>query len=49
MYSIVIEVWMAMINSILAKAVKHRQFKELLVENESEYNDFLLHNKVHWF
>ncbi|KAK4875290.1 hypothetical protein RN001_011712 [Aquatica leii] len=36
----------SIINSIVAKALNHRQFKEFLVEVESEYADLLLHNKV---
>ena len=36
------------INSTLAKALNHRQFKEFLFEMESEYADLLLHNKVLW-
>ncbi|GFV21634.1 general transcription factor II-I repeat domain-containing protein 2A [Trichonephila clavipes] len=36
------------INSILAKALNHRQFKEFLFEMESEYADLLFHNKVRW-
>lgn len=36
------------INSILAKALYHHQFKEFLEEIESQYSDLLLHNKVRW-
>ncbi|XP_050516438.1 general transcription factor II-I repeat domain-containing protein 2-like [Diabrotica virgifera virgifera] len=44
----VMELAITNINSILAKALNHRQFKEFLVEMESEYADLLLHNKVRW-
>ena len=37
------------VNSILSKALYHRQFKEFLNEIETQYSDFLLHNKVRWF
>lgn len=36
------------INSILAKALYHRQFKDFLKEIDSPYSDLLLHNKVRW-
>ncbi|CAG9818142.1 unnamed protein product [Phaedon cochleariae] len=36
------------INSILAKALYHRQFKDFLEEINSQYSDLLLHNKVRW-
>jgi hypothetical protein len=36
------------VNTIVAKALSHCQFKEFLVEMESEYADLLLHHKVHW-
>ncbi|GFU05973.1 hypothetical protein TNCV_3395221 [Trichonephila clavipes] len=39
------ELVITFINSILAKALNHRQFKEFLFEMESEYAD-LLHNKA---
>ncbi|GFW02930.1 general transcription factor II-I repeat domain-containing protein 2B [Trichonephila clavipes] len=41
----VMESVIIIINSILAKALNHRQFKEFLFEMESEYADLLLHNK----
>ncbi|KAH0808349.1 hypothetical protein GEV33_014442 [Tenebrio molitor] len=41
----VMELVIKIINSIIAKALNHRQFKEFLVEVESEYADLLLHNK----
>ena len=44
----VMELVITIINSILAKALYHRQFKEFLFEMESEYADLLLHNKVRW-
>ncbi|XP_036275872.1 general transcription factor II-I repeat domain-containing protein 2A isoform X2 [Pipistrellus kuhlii] len=44
----VMELVINMINSIIAKAPNHCQFKEFLVEMESEYPDLLLHNKVRW-
>ncbi|KAG8453209.1 hypothetical protein GDO86_000003 [Hymenochirus boettgeri] len=44
----VMELVIKIINSIIAKALNHRQFKEFLVEMESEYADLLLHNKVRW-
>ncbi|GFV96080.1 general transcription factor II-I repeat domain-containing protein 2A [Trichonephila clavipes] len=44
----VMELVITIINSILAKALNHRQFKEFLFEMESEYADLLLHNKVRW-
>ena len=35
------------VNSILSKALYHRQFKEFLNEMETtQYSDLLLHNKV---
>ncbi|GBM38169.1 Protein ZBED8 [Araneus ventricosus] len=34
------------INSILAKALYHRQFKDFLEEIDSQFSDLLLHNKV---
>lgn len=37
-----------MVNKIIAKALNHRQFRELLDEVDSEYSDLLLHNKVRW-
>ncbi|GFW86082.1 uncharacterized protein TNCV_1968901 [Trichonephila clavipes] len=43
------ELVITIINSILAKALNHRQFKEFLFEMESECADLLLHNKVRWF
>ncbi|GBO14625.1 hypothetical protein AVEN_76233-1 [Araneus ventricosus] len=36
------------INSILAKALYHRQFKDFLEEIDSQFSDLLLHNKVRW-
>ncbi|GBM72584.1 General transcription factor II-I repeat domain-containing protein 2A [Araneus ventricosus] len=36
------------INSILAKAFYHRQFKDFLEEIDSQFSDLLLHNKVRW-
>ncbi|GBO14956.1 General transcription factor II-I repeat domain-containing protein 2A [Araneus ventricosus] len=36
------------INSILAKALHHRQFKDFLEEIYSQFSDLLLHNKVRW-
>lgn len=36
------------VNKIIAKALNHRQFCELLDEIDSEYSDFLLHNYVCW-
>ncbi|KAI5149851.1 hypothetical protein ENBRE01_1154 [Enteropsectra breve] len=36
------------VNTILAKAIYHRQFIEFLVEVGSEYTDLLMHNKVRW-
>ncbi|GBO04589.1 General transcription factor II-I repeat domain-containing protein 2A [Araneus ventricosus] len=36
------------INSILAKALYHRQFKDFLEEMDSQFSDLLLHNKVRW-
>jgi hypothetical protein len=36
------------VNTIVAKALSYRQFKEFLVDMESEYADLLLHNKVCW-
>ncbi|GFV01922.1 uncharacterized protein TNCV_4978731 [Trichonephila clavipes] len=36
------------VNSILSKALYHRQFKEFLNEMETQYSDLLLHNKVQW-
>ena len=36
------------VNKIIAKALNHRQFRELLDEVDSEYSDLLLHNKVRW-
>ncbi|GBM50739.1 General transcription factor II-I repeat domain-containing protein 2A [Araneus ventricosus] len=36
------------INSILAEATYHRQFKDFLEEIESQFSDLLLHNKVRW-
>ncbi|GFX24646.1 uncharacterized protein TNCV_3344261 [Trichonephila clavipes] len=41
----VMELVITIINSILAKALNHRQLKEFLFEMESEYADLLLHNK----
>ncbi|GBM67121.1 hypothetical protein AVEN_59336-1 [Araneus ventricosus] len=34
------------INSILAKAIYHRQLKDFLEEMESQFSDLILHNKV---
>ncbi|GBM50796.1 General transcription factor II-I repeat domain-containing protein 2A [Araneus ventricosus] len=36
------------INSTLAKAIYHRQFKDFLEEIHSQFSDLLLHNKVRW-
>ncbi|GBN49229.1 General transcription factor II-I repeat domain-containing protein 2A [Araneus ventricosus] len=36
------------INSILAKALYHRQFKDFFEEIDSQFSDLLLHNKVRW-
>ncbi|GBN29664.1 General transcription factor II-I repeat domain-containing protein 2A [Araneus ventricosus] len=36
------------INSILAKALYHCQFKDFLEEIDSQFSDLLLHNKVRW-
>ncbi|GBO00169.1 General transcription factor II-I repeat domain-containing protein 2A [Araneus ventricosus] len=36
------------INSILAKALYHRQFKDFLEEIDSQFSDLFLHNKVRW-
>ncbi|GBN24299.1 General transcription factor II-I repeat domain-containing protein 2B [Araneus ventricosus] len=36
------------INSILAKALYHRQFKDFLEEIDSQFSDRFLHNKVRW-
>ncbi|GBM60290.1 General transcription factor II-I repeat domain-containing protein 2B [Araneus ventricosus] len=36
------------INSILAKALYHRQFKNFLEEIDSQFSDLLLRNKVRW-
>ncbi|XP_060788258.1 general transcription factor II-I repeat domain-containing protein 2-like [Neoarius graeffei] len=36
------------VNKIIAKALNHRQFRELHDEADSEYADLLLHNKVRW-
>jgi len=36
------------VNSLLSKALYHRQFKEFLREKETQYSDRLLHNKVRW-
>ncbi|XP_065665428.1 protein FAM200C-like [Hydra vulgaris] len=42
----VMELVITIINSILAKALNHRQFREFFFEMESEYANLLLHNKV---
>ncbi|GFS74226.1 transposable element Tc3 transposase [Trichonephila clavipes] len=42
----VMQLGIAIINSILAKALNHRQFKEFSFEMESESADLLLRNKV---
>ncbi|GFW01827.1 general transcription factor II-I repeat domain-containing protein 2 [Trichonephila clavipes] len=44
----VMQLGIAIINSILAKALNHRQFREFLFEMESESADLLLHNKLRW-
>ncbi|GBM81344.1 General transcription factor II-I repeat domain-containing protein 2A [Araneus ventricosus] len=36
------------INSILAKAIYHCQFKDFLEEIDSQFSDLLLRNKVRW-
>ncbi|GBM91168.1 Protein ZBED8 [Araneus ventricosus] len=36
------------INSILAKALYHRQFKDFLEEIDRQFSDLLLHNKMRW-
>ncbi|GBM70771.1 General transcription factor II-I repeat domain-containing protein 2A [Araneus ventricosus] len=36
------------INSILAKALYHRQFKDFIEEIDSQFSDLLLHNEVRW-
>ncbi|GBM76183.1 hypothetical protein AVEN_146105-1 [Araneus ventricosus] len=36
------------INSILAKAIYHRQFKDFLEEIDSQFSEILLHKKVRW-
>ncbi|GBM23263.1 General transcription factor II-I repeat domain-containing protein 2A [Araneus ventricosus] len=44
----VINLVIKIINSILAKALYHRQFKDFLEEIDSQFSDLLLHNKVRW-
>ncbi|GFX19545.1 general transcription factor II-I repeat domain-containing protein 2 [Trichonephila clavipes] len=36
------------VNSILSKALHHRQFKEFLSAMETQYSEPFLHNKVRW-
>ncbi|GBN30021.1 hypothetical protein AVEN_67201-1 [Araneus ventricosus] len=36
------------INSILVKALYHRQFKDFLEEIDIPFSDLLMHNKVRW-
>ncbi|GBM55839.1 hypothetical protein AVEN_99375-1 [Araneus ventricosus] len=36
------------INSILAKSLYYRRFKNFLEEIDSQFSDLLLHNKVRW-
>ncbi|GBM19084.1 hypothetical protein AVEN_236910-1 [Araneus ventricosus] len=36
------------INSILSKALYHRQFKDFLEEIDIQFSDLLMHNKVRW-
>ncbi|CAL1290296.1 unnamed protein product, partial [Larinioides sclopetarius] len=36
------------INSILAKALYYRQFKDFFEEIDSQFSDLLLHNKAQW-
>ncbi|GFT01475.1 general transcription factor II-I repeat domain-containing protein 2A [Trichonephila clavipes] len=36
------------VNSILSKALYHRQFKGFLNKRETRYSDLLLDNKVRW-
>lgn len=47
-YMEVMNLVIQMVNKIIAKALNHCQFRELLDEVDSEYSDLLLHNKVHW-
>ncbi|GBL81881.1 General transcription factor II-I repeat domain-containing protein 2A [Araneus ventricosus] len=44
----VINLVIKIINSILAKALYHLQFKYFLEEIDSQFSDLLLHNKVRW-
>lgn len=36
------------VNKIMTKGLSHRQFRSLLEEVESKYDDLLMHNKVRW-
>ncbi|GBM97382.1 General transcription factor II-I repeat domain-containing protein 2B [Araneus ventricosus] len=36
------------INSLLAKALYHRQFKDFLEEIDIQFSDLIMHNKVRW-
>jgi hypothetical protein len=43
-----IELVITIINSILAKTLNHRRFKEFLFEMESEHAEILFHNNLRW-
>lgn len=45
---VVMNLVIKIVNSILPKAVYHRQLKEFLNEMETQYSELLLHNKVRW-
>ena len=36
------------VNFIVSRSLKHRQFRELLAEYETEYGDLVMHNEVRW-
>lgn len=44
----VMELVIKIVNTIIAHALHHRQFKELLLEVNSEYGALLIHNEVRW-
>jgi hypothetical protein len=44
----VMDLVVKIVNSIIARPLRHRQFKEFLLQMEAECGDLLLHNNIRW-
>ena len=44
----VIDPIVSVVNTIRARALRHRQFKSLLEDLKAEYGDVIYHNSVRW-